>query len=268
MSWTIFRSSLQLRRTSLMWYSFGLVAYGWFIVAFFPLIEDNLQYMEVFETVFTDEMMALFGGAGLNFGTLGGFIGVEYLSLIWVFIVGAAVITFAAGQLGGAVDDGTMELTLAQPVSRMQVVLTRYAALAAYAAVLNLMTVAGIYLPGLLHGVDVPLDAMVLLFAIGWLVTMAIGGFAYAISALSSGGGRTTGITLGILVAMWLADALGNLSERFDWLRYATLFHYWKPDAVIDDLTVAGESWAVFGAVAVLSFVVAVLAFRRRDVVA
>jgi ABC-2 type transport system permease protein len=267
MSWAVFRSMLQLRRTSLLWYSFGLALYGWFIVAFFPLIEDNLEYMEVFETVFTDEMMAIFGAAGLNFATFGGFVTVEYLGLIWIFIVAAAVITFAAGALGGAVEDGTMELTLAQPVSRMQVVLTRYLALAVYAGILNLVTVATIYLPGLLHGVDVPLDGMALLFLIGWVVTMAIGGFAYAVSAFSSGGGRTVGVSLGVLAAMWLADVLGNISERFDWLSDFTLFHYWKPDVVIDDLTVAGEAWAVFGITAAISFVVAVWAFSRRDVV-
>jgi ABC-2 type transport system permease protein len=258
---------LQLRRTSLLWYSFGLALYGWFIVAFFPLIEDNMEYMEVFETVFTEEMMAIFGAAGLNFATFGGFVTVEYLGLIWVFIVGAAVITFAAGALGGAVEDGTMELTLAQPVSRTQVALTRYLALAAYAGVLNFVTVATLYLPGLLHGVDVPLDGMSLLFFIGWVVTMAIGGFAYAISALSSGGGRAIGVSLGALAAMWLADALGNISERFSWLSELTLFHYWAPDVVIDDVTVAGEAWAIFGAAALITFAVAIWAFRRRDVV-
>jgi ABC-2 type transport system permease protein len=267
MSWTILRSSLQLRRTSLFWYSFGIALYGWFMVAFFPLIEENLEYMEVFETVFTDEMLALFGGAGLNFGTLGGFLSIEYLSLIWVFIVGAAVITFSAGSLSGAVDDGTLELTLAQPVSRMQVVFTRYLALAVYAGALNFVTVASLYLPGLLHGVDVPLDAMGLLFAIGWLVTMAIAGLAYAVSALSSGGGRTIGISLGVLIAMWLADVLGNLSDRFAWLSDFTLFNYWKPDVAIDELTVSNEAWEVFGITAVLFLVVAIAAFRRRDVV-
>lgn len=267
MSRAIFSSSLALRRISLFWYSFGIVLYGWFMVAFYPLVEENLEYMEVFETVFTDELLALFGGSGLNFGTLGGFLSIEYLSLIWVFIVGAAVITFAAGSLGGAVDDGTMELTLAQPVSRTQVALTRYIALVAYAGALNLVTVASLYLPGLLHGVDVPLDAMALLFVTGWLVTMAVGGFAYAVSALSSGGGRAIGISLGVLIAMWLADVLGNLSDRFEWLVGFSLFHYWRPDLVIDDLTVSSEAWAVFGITAVLSFSLAMWAFRRRDVV-
>jgi ABC-type lipoprotein release transport system permease subunit len=108
---------------------------------------------------------------------------------------------------------------------------------------------------------------MGLLFAIGWLVTMAIAGLAYAVSALSSGGGRTIGISLGVLVAMWLADVLGNLSDRFGWLSDFTLFNYWKPDVAIDALTVSNEAWAVFGVPAVLFLVVAIAAFRRRDVV-
>lgn len=267
MSLTVFRSMLQLRRVSLIWYSIGLAAYGWFIVAFFPLIEENLDYMQAIEDVFTEEMLAVFGGSGLDFSTFGGFVGVEYMSLIWVFIVAAAVITFAAGALGGAVDDGTMELTLSQPVSRTQVAITRYLALVVYAGALNLVTVATLYVPGLLHDVDVQLDAMALLFVIGWLVTLAIGGFAYMVSALSTGSGRAVGVSLGVIGAMWLADVLGNISERFDWLTHISLFHYWRPDQVIDDLTVSGEAWAIFGVAAALFFVVAIWAFRRRDVV-
>ncbi|HET6498668.1 MAG TPA: ABC transporter permease subunit, partial [Coriobacteriia bacterium] len=211
MSRTVFFSALHLRRISLFWFSFGIAVYGWLMVAFFPLIEENVEYLQAIESILTEEMMALFGREGLGFGTLGGFLALEYLGLIWVFIVGAAVITFAAGALGGAVDDGTMELTLSQPASRTQVVLTRYVALAAYAGALNFVTVATLYVPGLVHDVDVPLDAMALLFAIGWLVTMAIGGVAYALSAASSGGGRTIGVSLGLLIGMWLADVLGTL---------------------------------------------------------
>lgn len=267
MNWTILKASLQLRRTSLMWYSIGIALYGWMMVAFFPLIEKNAQYMKMVEEVFTPEMMAAFGGAGLDFGTLGGFLGVEYLSLIWVFIIGAAVITYAAGSLGGSVEDGTMEATLAQPVSRMQVAFTRWLGLALYAAVLCLVTVLSLYLPGFLHDVEVPLDAMALLFVVGWLLAMAVGGLAYAVSAISTGAGRTIGIGIGVLIVMWLADVLGNISDKAEWLRTISLFHYWTPAEIIDDLSVPWESWLVFGVPAVGFFVVALWLFRRRDVV-
>ena len=49
MSWTILKASIQLRRVSLIWYSIGLTAYGWMIIAFFPLIAQNPGYLEMAE---------------------------------------------------------------------------------------------------------------------------------------------------------------------------------------------------------------------------
>lgn len=267
MDWTVFKASLTLRRVSLAWYVVGLVAYGWMIVAFFPLIARNPEYTEIVKDVFTEEMMAAFGGVGLEFTTLGGFLGIEYLSLIWVFIVGAAVITFAAGELAGSVEDGTMEVTLSQPVSRVKVAVTRYLAMAAYAAVLCVATVLTLFLAGLLHGVDVPFRAMALLSAVCLLVALAIGGLAFMISAMTTGKGRTIGITLGVMLAMYLANVLGSLNADFSWLSRLSLFDYWKPNAVIDDLTVAPAAWLVFGVAAAAFCAIGLYAFQKRDVV-
>ena len=267
MSWTILKASIQLRRVSLIWYSIGLTAYGWMIIAFFPLIAQNPGYLEMAEEMFTEELMAAFGGTGLQFDTLGGFLGIEYMSLMWVFIVGTAVIMFAASALGGAVEDGTMEVTLSQPVSRTSVAFTRYLGLVVYAMALNLVTVLSIYLTGFLHDVDVPLDAMALLFVACMVISLAIGGFAFLLSAMSSGKGRTTSISLGVLMAMYLLDLLGNLNSDYSWLSDISLFHYWRSHEIIDDLTVATETWLVFGIAAVVFFVAGMYAFQKRDVV-
>lgn len=267
MNWTVFKAALTLRRISLIWYSVGLIAYGWMIIAFFPLIAENPAYTELAEELFSEELMAAFGGAGLELTTLGGFLGIEYLSLMWVLIVGAAVIIFAAGELAGAVEDGTMEVTLAQPVSRVKVALTRYLAMAAYAVGLCLVTTLSLYLTGFLHGVDVPLDSMVLLFFVSVVVALAIGGLAFMISAMTTGGGRTIGVSFGVMVAMYLADLLGNLNSDYAWLSKMSLFHYWEPHKVIDDLVVAPATWLVFGIAAVVFFAVGMYAFQKRDVV-
>jgi ABC-2 type transport system permease protein len=250
-----------------MWYSIGLAAYGWMIVAFFPLIADNPSYLDIAENLFTEEIMAAFGGAGLQFNTLGGFLGIEYLSLMWVFIAGTAVVTFIAGALGGAVEDGTMEVTLSQPVSRMAVAFARYLGMVVYAVALSFVTVATIYLPGFLHDVDVPLDAMALLFVACVLLSVAIGSFAFLISAMSSSKGRVTAIGLGVIVTMYLADLLGNINADYAWLSNTSMFHYWKPNEIIDDLVLMGEAWWVFGMATLVFFAAGMFAFRKRDVV-
>jgi ABC-2 type transport system permease protein len=266
MNWTLLKSSLQLRRVSLAWYSLGLATYGWMMVAFFTMIGKNEAYQKMVDE-FPKELLAAFGATDLQFSTIGGYLGIEYLSLIWVFIVAAAVIAFAAGVLGGAVEDGTMEVTLSQPVSRMSVAVTAYAAMAVYAVVLNLVTVATLYLPGLVHNVDVRLDAMALLFVAGLFLTMAVGSLAFMVSAMTTGRGRTTGIALGVMVAMYLANVLGTLTDKAAWLKDFSLFHYWLPNEIFDKLVLPADTLIVFGVATVVFFTVGVWAFMRRDVV-
>jgi ABC-2 type transport system permease protein len=264
-SWTIIRASLQQRRTSLLWYSIGLAFYSWFIVWYYPQFAGNEEFFEQLKSIFSNEMMAALGGADLNFGTLGGFLGVEYLSLIWVIIVGAAVMTVASKAIASEVEGGGMELTLSQPVSRLRVVLSRYVAMVAFSVILNIATVAPIWIACRVYDIEVDPGAMYLLFGLGLLLTLAIAGFAFMVSAFSTSGGRVAAVTSGVLGAMWLANFVAALNESTEFLGKLTVFHYWKPGGIIDDVTAQPESWWVFGVPALLFAAIAVWRFLGRD---
>lgn len=268
MSWAIVGSSLRQRRTSMFWYSAGLAFYSWFIVWYYPQFAGNEEFFKQIEAVMSKDMMAAFGAAGLDLSTLGGFLGVEYLSLIWVIIVGFAVIIFSAKAIAGDIEAGTMELTLTQPVSRLTVVLSRYVALVIYSVTINLATVVPIVIAGRMFDVDVPLDAMALLVAVGTLATLAIGGFAYAVSAFADSVGRVTAVCGGLLGVMWLLSFISNVNEDTELLGKLTIFHYWKPGMIIDEVATTPASWWVFGIAAIVFPVVAVWRFMRRDAAA
>jgi ABC-2 type transport system permease protein len=268
MSWTVFRASLQQRRTSLIWYSIGLIFYGWFIVWYYPQFAGNEEFFEQIQDVMTEELLAAFGASGLDFGTFGGFLGVEYLSIIWVVIAGAAMISFAAKSIASEVEAGTMELTLTQPVSRLSLALSRWMSMAVYAVFINLATVAPIWTAAINYDVEVQADAMYMLFAVGLLLTLAVGGFAFMVSAISRGGGRVAAITSGLLGAMWLTDFVAAVNEGTEFLDKFTIFHYWQPAAIIDDATTKPETWWVFGVAAVLFAAIGVWRFLGRDVAA
>lgn len=266
MNWTVIRASLQQRRTSAFWYVIGLACYGWFIVWYYPQFAGNEEFFKEIQKVFSNEMLAAFGAADLNFGTLGGFLGVEYLSLIWVIIAGAAVIGFAAKSIASEVDDGTMELTLTQPVSRLHVAASRYVALFIYAVIVNVATVAPIWAACRYYDIEIKLGAMYLLFGVGLILTLAVGSFAFMVSAFSSSGGRVAAVTSGVLGSMWLANFVSAVSENTKFLDAFTLFHYWRPGAIIDDAATPPEAWLVFGVATVLFAGVAMWRFTTRDI--
>ncbi|PKQ37898.1 MAG: hypothetical protein CVT59_04735 [Actinobacteria bacterium HGW-Actinobacteria-1] len=268
MSWSIVMATLRQRRTSLLWYATGLATYSWFIVWYFPQFAGNQELMAQIEKMFSQEMLAAFGASGMNFGSLGGFLGVEYLNIFWVLIVGFAVIILAGKVIAGDIESGTMEVTLTQPVSRFTVALSRYVALVVYAVLINLATVLPISVAGALYDVKVPADAMLLLFGVGMLVTLAIGGFAYALSAFSHSSGRVSAVCGGLLGAMWLLDFISNVNKNTEFMGKLSLFHYWKPATIIDTVTAPASTWWVFGIAAVVFPAIAIWQFMRRDVAA
>jgi ABC-2 type transport system permease protein len=264
MAWTLFTRTLYQRRTALLWYSLGLITYSAFIVWYFPYMQtaNVQQYLESFP----EELIQAFAGSAVNMSSIGGFLATEYLGLIWVAIVAAAVITFATKSLSSEVAGGTMELLLAQPVPRSVLVAVRWLAMAVYSAILVISTTVPIYLTALWRDVTVDVGRLVLLSAVGFLLTMATGGVAYALAALFKESGRPAGIVAGILVAMWLLSFMAANLEWAKSLNPLNLFHYWEPARMLDKGTASASAWIVYGVTAVITPVIAAIIFARRDV--
>jgi beta-exotoxin I transport system permease protein len=263
-AWTLFTKTLYQRRTALLWYSVSVAFYSVFIAWYFPYMEriNIQQYLKAFPK----ELIEAFAGSSVNLSSFGGYLATEYLGLIWVAIVAAAVITFATKSLSSEVAGGTMELVLAQPVSRGVLVVTRWLAMLVYSAVLIASTTVPLYLAALWRDVTVDVGNLVLVSAVGLLLAMAIGGVAYALAALFRESGRPAGIVGGILVLMWLLSFMAANLEWAKSLNVVNLFHYWEPARMVDQGTVNGSVWIVYGVLALLGPVVAVLIFSRRDV--
>lgn len=264
MSWTLLRATLRARRTSIMWYSVSLVAYSWLMTWFYPQIGGG-QYAELIDNM-PPEMLALFGGTEVDFATLGGYFQTEYLGLMWMLIVASAVIIFASKAFAGGIADGTMEFTLAQPVSRVRLAVTRVVALAGYIALLAAASFAPIAIFGPTYDIELSAQTFWTLSAFGMLFMLAVGGIAMLLSAMFRDGGRAGGIAAGVMGVLWVADLVSNVSEAAEVLDPVNLVTYWQPGKIINGDAVAPEAWWIYGIVGAASLAAAVLVFRRRDV--
>jgi ABC-2 type transport system permease protein len=263
MNWTLLRGTLYQRRTAIFWYCISLVLYSWMMVWFWD--QMGSVYSKMLEN-YPQEILALFGGNEVSFATLGGFFQVEYLGLMWMIIIGSAVVLFAGRAFSGEIGSGTMEFLLAQPVSRARVAITRVVAFVAYALALNIATFVPIQLFGRPYGIELEAKAFWSVFALGVLFTLAIGGFAMLLSSMFRDSGKPIGIAAGVLLLFWVADMIGNVSDVADALDPVNVVSYWQPGKIINGGSAPIESWWLYGVIAIVSLAGAVVIFTRRDV--
>ncbi|MCL5888003.1 MAG: ABC transporter permease [Actinobacteria bacterium] len=262
MNLNLFLTTLYQRRIGMFWFSFGLVAYSWLMAWTWTFFGD--MYEQLLETM-PPEMIAVWVPEDLEAGTLGGYFQTEYLGVMWVLIVAVAIIIFAVKSISSEVAEGTMELLLAQPIARLQFIVTRIAAMFVYAAVLTTATFLPIQILGPTYDIEIPGRTMALLYATSFLLVAAIGSFAMMLSAAMRSGGRPGAITGSLLAAMWIMQAIAPFVEVVEDLEPINLLTYWQPGDLINDGVVMASSWWVYGAIMVVSLVVAVVAFLRRD---
>lgn len=264
MSWTVLRATLHQRRASIFWFCTSLVLYSWLMTWLWPQLGGE-EYQRMIESL-PPELLAIFGGTEVPFGSLGGYFQTEYLGLLWIAIVAAAVVLFAARAIAGEVGSGTLELVMAQPVSRLRFVVTRIVALVGYVVLLALSTFAPIQLFGPRYEVELSAGTFWTLCALAALFMLAVGGFAMLLSAIFRDAGKPGAIAAGVLVVMWLADLVSNVSEAAEVLDPINLVAYWQPGKIINGEAVPPAAWWVYAGVAVVSLAAAVVAFSRRDV--
>lgn len=181
-------------------------------------------------------------------------------------LLGAVAITLPARAIAGEVENGVIELVMAQPVSRTQYfaahVVLGAGALSAAVLAGMLGTVLGMWTYGL-----EPFAASSLagLFLNALLLQMAI----YSVTLLVSACGREAGRVAigGVLVAVvsFLVTVLATLWDKARFAKPWALHGYFEPRELLVQGRMETSSLLVLGAVALTALALAFAVFSRRD---
>ena len=181
-------------------------------------------------------------------------------------LLAAVAITLPARAIAGEIENGVIELVLAQPVSRMQYfaahVLFGVAALSTVLAAGVLGTAVGQAVFSLQAFGAGRLGA---LFVNALLLQLAL----YAVTLLASAHGREGGrvALVGVLVTVlsYSVNTVATLWNKADFLKPYSLHHYFDPRAVLVDGNLSTMAVVVLAAVGALAIAAAFAGFARRD---
>jgi ABC-2 type transport system permease protein len=232
-----------------------------YMVMMFPQIQ---QMAGLDELMSSPAIQALLGKTA-NFTTFDGLMSTEAFTLLGLVICGY-VGFLAASFLAGEIEMKTIDLLLAQPVTRVRLVVMRYGVLVPVAIVLMLAILASIYAGTQYMNIAASYDWFAYALVCLAMFTLAFGSISLFISAILSDGRVAAMVSLGILFVMYFMETVGQSVEKLEIVRSLSLFHYarYTDMLVYHDLSLGNLSILV--AVAIVFLGLAAFAFRRRDI--
>lgn len=252
----------------------GLFAFFWLYIWLAEMVP--LDALAIFLSALPKVFEDMVGVPFAQVATTAGRIGLSYVDPVVLLVTGAWGIARGSDSVSGEIDRGTMEMLLAQPVSRASLLLVHATVTTLGAAVI----VAAGWLGLVAGAATVPLEPAVAakIYLPSSLNLFAFTFFMAGLTTMVSSWDRQRWKTIGLVAAFYLIELVVEMVARavpkVAWLEYLTFRSAFEPHVIaaraIDDLpgawTLSLQYSAVLLGLGVLCHAAASVIFSRRDI--
>ena len=269
MNRALWSKSLRESRTLLVSLTVLMFAFHWLFVWLTSLVD--LGAYKVIMQALPGEFRSMIHLPIAKLATDAGRIALAYIDPVAIFAVLSWALARGSDCVAGEIGRGTMEMLLAQPVSRLAVLAVHAAVTTLGAAVLAvaawLGTAQGVIACKMAD--DVPLAAYIPAAANLFALTFFLAAASSLISACESYRWRAIGVMGGFYLVELVIKVVGRLAPQFDWLLYATFLGAFEPQVLAVSPERAWELSLRYDGTLVglglAAYVIAAVVFCRRD---
>lgn len=260
--WMIFKRRLLTNWLVILGWGLGLGVLGFYMFSIYDaFLEQNIDLAEIMAAM-PVEMMVFFGD-NTNIATPEGFLTVEFFSYIPV-ILGIVAIAQASGLLTGKEEDGTLELIMAQPVSRRAIFWSEVLALVSTLVLILFIIWMGFWLgaewtPSFkLTGADL-LNPFLSLFAL----LLFYAGFALLLSMVLPSSKSAHFICMISLIGSYFVTSLERIEDGLAFINLFSPLRYYQTGEALFGLKAGYLLILLY--YALVFFLLAGFIFSRRD---
>lgn len=251
-------------RLAFFWWGLGLVGLVALMVSVYPSVRGN----ESLNRLVHDYPEALKGfvafGGELDYLSGAGYLGSELFALMVPLLLLIAAIGAGGRALAGEEEAGTLDLLLANPVSRRRIAVDKLAALGLEVLGLGLVLWVALWIGCRAADLHVSAEHLAAATASAVLLAGGYGAIALLVGAATGRRGRALGVTAALAVAAYVVNGLAPLVDALEPLqKMSPFYHYAASDPLRHGLAAAHV--AVLLAIAVVAALLGPLAFDRRD---
>jgi ABC-2 type transport system permease protein len=248
------------RRNAILGWGIGLALFATMYIGIYPEMSEDLLSMDLSDISFYQAM-------GIEMGSLEGYLSSTVLQFMTIILSIYALIG-GTGILAGEEDNGTLELIVAAPLARWQIVTVK--AIALGIVLLLILVIAGAVAVTVFSAIDVDteLTAADLFRAIltSWPIVFAFAMLSFFLGAYLPGRRVAAMVATVLFIASYFGEGLLGLVTSLERFQPLSLFYYFDTSPAIFTEGAAFADVAVLLGVALVFFLLALLSFQRRDI--
>jgi ABC-2 type transport system permease protein len=257
--------ALAANRVRLLACAIGIIAWGMILPVIYATFGKELAGI-IQGNPFLSQF-SQFGGGDIF--TLSGSIALGFIHPFSVALLSVFAIGYSVAAVAGERQRGTLEVLLARPISRRSLYVTSFVAGALFVGVLLALELAANVLSASLLGVVDELEVanVPAVWLNGWLLFLAFMAIGLAASVSFDRLAPALGVTLVVLLLMYVLDVVASFWPDAAWLADYSLFHYVKAKQILEGTLAIGD-FGLLAAVVAIAVAVALFVFPRRDIAA
>ncbi|MFH1140445.1 MAG: ABC transporter permease subunit [Chloroflexota bacterium] len=256
----LLRKALSDLRTQVLGWGLGIGALLFLTVALYPSISS--AYGDVWKQL--PQEWRYFFGLEFSLDTLEGYLSAEFFSYAPLVLAVFAILV-GTDALAGEEGRGTLDLLLAQPVSRTRLAFMKLLGLAIANGAVIAIILALLWIATLSVNVEMHAGRVLTAFVLLWPFETAVA-FLSVLLSLAFPGRLLAGTVMAVLlVASYILEALANMVSGLETLRPLFLTVYYQGTRAL----VSEVSWAYVGGlvgIVVVAFVLILVLFQQRDI--
>jgi ABC-2 type transport system permease protein len=264
--WT---KTLYDQKRSLFFWNFGMLGIVIMTLAFYPAFEAEQEVFNSLTASMPEELLSIFGASGGDLASPQGFLNSQIYMLLIPLILIVYGVTNGVNTIAGEEGNGTLELLVTCPLSRIQIALEKYLALIlGIIIIITLFTACIILFKG---PIDLNMKSSAIIIAAVEIFTISLffSSIAFALGTGTGNKGLSLGITYAIAVISYLWNALapflGKDNEQLTNLKNASVFHYYSGvDISTNNIDIL--EFMIISIISVVLVIISITLFRKRDI--
>lgn len=255
--------TLKDKRKTFAWWSLGVILLVIWYNMMFTTIE-GIDVSAINQMMESEFIQGLLGGA-YDLTTPEGWLGAELLPLLGPLVFIVFAVSFATSTLTGEEEEGTLNLLLTNPITRVSVYLQKFFAIAIGVFSLGLVFWVGNIIGTALADMGLSFLSLAEVTFSLVLLGLLFGTFAFALGGVSGSSGLSKGVAGAVGIISYLLNSMSEIVESLEPFQPVSVFHYYGGGEVLRNGIDFGDVGILLAGTVAL-FAIGLYGFQRRDI--